>query len=244
MNYDPDFFAECPMVMDLMQTFEFLPRVVFYAKDVESRFVAGNQAMLEAKKLSSFDQLSGTTDADYHPLALAAEYVAEDQRVMNSGKAIGNQIWYVMDQHGHPGWFNSSKVPLRGIDGKVAGIAGVRFPVESPAVQQGRFRKLEPALKVLEKRHREQISMTELADRVGMSSTHFNRQFAELLGISPTRLLHAMRLDRSRQLLTTTDMTIGQIAVEVGYFDQSHFTRRFRQYCGVTPRAYRKRFRG
>ena len=163
---------------------------------------------------------------------------------MKSGKAIANQIWYVMDQHGHPGWFNSSKVPLRGLNGTVVGLAGVRFPVESPAVQRGRFKKLGPALKALEERHREQISMAELAELVGMSSTHFNRQFAQLLGISPTRLLHAMRLDRSRQLLTETDWTIGQIAVEVGYFDQSHFTRRFRQYCGVTPRSYRERFRG
>ena len=232
------------MVTDLMETYEYLPRVVFYAKDLNSKYVACNQAMLEAKNLSRFEDLNGTTDADFHPLALATEYVAEDRRVMKSGKAIANQIWYVMDQHGHPGWFNSSKVPLRGLNGTVVGLAGVRFPVESPAVQRGRFKKLGPALKALEERHREQISMAELAELVGMSSTHFNRQFAQLLGISPTRLLHAMRLDRSRQLLTETDWTIGQIAVEVGYFDQSHFTRRFRQYCGVTPRSYRERFRG
>ena len=85
--------------------------------------------------------------------------------------------------------------------------------------------------------------MKDLAKVAGLSTTHFNRQFIKLLGVSPTQLLHAIRIDRARDLLVRSDQCIVEIAVQVGYYDQSHFTRHFRKQCGLTPRSYRARFR-
>jgi AraC-like DNA-binding protein len=97
-----------------------------------------------------------------------------------------------------------------------AGTAQPYLPVRCPTEKNTQLRKLARAIRVLEERHHQQLSMEELAELVGMSSTHFNRQFSSLLGTSPTRLLHAMRIDCARHPLATTDQTIADIAVEIG----------------------------
>ncbi len=227
-----------------MQTFDHLPRVVFSAKDRDSVYVAGNRAMLESKGLQGGEEFLGKTDREFHPLVMAEQYIEEDRQVIEAGEAVTNQIWYVMSHGKRPGWFNCSKLPLHGLDGSVVGLAVIRFPVRCPTEKNAQLQKLAPAIRVLEERHHQQLSMEELAGLAGMSSTHFNRQFSSLLGTSPTRLLHAMRIDRARHLLVTTNRNIADIAMEVGYYDQSHFTRRFHRHCGMTPRAYRQRFGG
>lgn len=242
--FDPAFFSDCPMAADLMRAFDHLPRVVFSAKDRDSVYVAGNRAMLESKGLQDGGKLLGKTDREFHTQLMAEQYIEEDRQVIESGEAVTNEIWYVMSHGKRPRWFNCSKLPLHGPDGSVVGLAVIRFPVRCPTEKNAQLEKLAPAIRILEERHHQQLSMEELAGLVGMSSTHFNRQFASLLGTSPTRLLHAMRIDRARHLLATTDQTIADIATEVGYYDQSHFTRRFHRHCGRTPRAYRKQFGG
>ena len=70
----------------------------------------------------------------------------------------------------------------------------------------------------------------------------FNRRFRELLRMTPTQYLRSVRIQAAQQLLTTTSRTLVEIAVQVGYTDQSHLTKRFREATGMTPAAYRKRF--
>ena len=53
----------------------------------------------------------------------------------------------------------------------------------------------------------------------------------------------SLRIQEAQRLLSTTDSTIGEIALAIGFYDQSHFTKRFRKLTGMTPLAYRKRFR-
>jgi transcriptional regulator GlxA family with amidase domain len=52
-----------------------------------------------------------------------------------------------------------------------------------------------------------------------------------------------VRVQHARGLLTTTDKPLAEIATLTGFTDQSHFTRRFRETTGLTPDAYRRRFR-
>jgi transcriptional regulator GlxA family with amidase domain len=61
--------------------------------------------------------------------------------------------------------------------------------------------------------------------------------------MAPTRFLHALRLEKARQLLVETDRSVGEIAVGAGYHDQSHFTRHFRKLTGMAPGKYRAEFR-
>jgi AraC-like DNA-binding protein len=240
---DERFFARHPLATDLASLFDHLPNVIFYAKDRESRFVAANAAMTEAKPLKDPRSILGCTDYDFHPPALADAYVAEDRRVMEQDHGLPNQLWFVLDHRGRPGWFNSSKVPLRDRAGKVVGIAGVRYAVAAPHEAEERFRTLAPVIRHLENHYAENVSMKAMAELVGLSSTHLNRSFQDLFGVTPTRFLHSMRIEKARQLLAGTDRKVGAIAHETGFHDQSHFTRHFRRQTGMTPRSYRVRFR-
>ena len=85
--------------------------------------------------------------------------------------------------------------------------------------------------------------MTSMASMAGMSSTQFNQRFRALFRMSPTEYLLKLRIETSRRLLTRSQGSIAEIALEAGFCDQSHFTKRFRKATGMTPRQYRLRFR-
>jgi transcriptional regulator GlxA family with amidase domain len=60
--------------------------------------------------------------------------------------------------------------------------------------------------------------------------------------MTPMQYLRAVRVQATQRLLTTTSKDLVDIALAIGYTDQSHLTKRFREVTGMTPAAYRKRF--
>ena len=59
-------------------------------------------------------------------------------------------------------------------------------------------------------------------------------------GTKPDAFVLERRLARARELLTSTDLSLSEVAFAVGFADQSHFTRHFRQTVGVSPGQFRK----
>ncbi len=60
--------------------------------------------------------------------------------------------------------------------------------------------------------------------------------------MTPMQYLRSVRTQAARRLLTATSRSLAEIAADVGYTDQSHLTKRFREVTGMTPAAYRRRF--
>jgi AraC-like DNA-binding protein len=88
----------------------------------------------------------------------------------------------------------------------------------------------------------EAISVEELATATGFSRSHFTRQFKLHTGTSPLEFLQRCRIERAKELmLNEPDLCLADVAAEVGFYDQSHFTARFREQTGFTPAAYRAR---
>lgn len=85
----------------------------------------------------------------------------------------------------------------------------------------------------------EKISLETLAQQVDFSSYHFAYLFRQTTGQTPHQFVLNRRLEQSQHLLTETDLPLSQIALEVGFQTQSHFTQAFRKHFGVTPRYYR-----
>ena len=82
------------------------------------------------------------------------------------------------------------------------------------------------------------ITLADLAAVAGVSRFHFARRFKASMGISPMRYVERSRIDHARQLLGQGQLPLAEVALSVGFADQSHFTRRFRQHTGHTPAAY------
>jgi transcriptional regulator GlxA family with amidase domain len=89
----------------------------------------------------------------------------------------------------------------------------------------------------------ERISLPELAEIAGLCDSHFSRAFKQSVGVSPHRYIVQRRVERAVALIEQTDRTLGDIALDVGFFDQSHFTRLFAEVFGETPSSFRQRCR-
>lgn len=88
------------------------------------------------------------------------------------------------------------------------------------------------------------ISLSMLADRVGLSPFHFARMFKRSTGLPPHAYQRRMRCERAQHLLRTTDLPVTEIALSVGYATSQAFARMFLAETGVTPTAWRRDRRG
>ncbi|MBF2008617.1 MAG: helix-turn-helix transcriptional regulator [Chlorogloeopsis fritschii C42_A2020_084] len=86
------------------------------------------------------------------------------------------------------------------------------------------------------------LNLAELSGIVHMSPHYFASLFKQSTGLSPHQYVMKCRIDRAKQLLLKQDLTLVEICQQVGFQNQSHFTRVFRQLTKTTPKAYRKMF--
>jgi AraC-like DNA-binding protein len=89
----------------------------------------------------------------------------------------------------------------------------------------------------------EKIELAHLADIAGLSVCHFSRAFKQSMGLPPHRYLMRERVAAAARLIRGTDRPLVEISLEVGFSDQSHFTRCFSDLMGATPRDYRRKHR-
>ena len=84
-----------------------------------------------------------------------------------------------------------------------------------------------------------EISITALADSLGLSTTRFSLSFKGKMDMSPLEYLTLLRVEHAKELLASTDLTIRDISARSGYYDPGSFIRRFKQVTGETPLQYR-----
>jgi AraC-like DNA-binding protein len=84
------------------------------------------------------------------------------------------------------------------------------------------------------------IELADLAAIANLSRCHFTHAFKQAIGCTPHRYVMSRRLERARQLLLASSFPTAEIALATGFADQSHFSRYFRSFFGVSPVAYRR----
>ncbi len=105
-------------------------------------------------------------------------------------------------------------------------------PVARPAVLT--------AIKLIQDRYFEPLTLAELASEVFVSRFHFSRMFADATGVTPGRFLTAVRLFEAKRMLLTTSLNVSDIVCSVGYSSVGTFTSRFSRAVGMTPTQYRE----
>jgi len=91
----------------------------------------------------------------------------------------------------------------------------------------------------LETNYVKNCKLAKMAKMAGMSKAHFCRTFKEQVGMSPVRYHKFIRIQRAKQLLHNDSLSIAAASYRVGFHDVSNFSKNFRQFVGVSPRAYR-----
>ena len=90
----------------------------------------------------------------------------------------------------------------------------------------------------LEDHYSENICLEKLSDIAGISPFHLLRCFKEKFGLPPNEFQNAIRIQRARSFLNRGDAII-DVAMKTGFSDQSHLTRVYKKYIGLTPGQYR-----
>ena len=104
-----------------------------------------------------------------------------------------------------------------------------------------RNRHVAEAIRLMHRMTENPLSTTEIADRIGITPRQLERLFERHLRCSPKKYATAMRLDKARNLLLQTEVSVTEIAHACGFGSTSHFSRVYRSHFGVTPALQRAR---
>lgn len=117
------------------------------------------------------------------------------------------------------------------------------IPVSPPASPPGRSRRVRAddavgrAIAYIHANFAERVSLDDLAAVADLSVFRFLAVFKAAVGVPPHRYLSRVRVARAQALLAA-GMAPACVAMEVGFFDQSHLCRNFKTICGLTPGQY------
>ena len=83
------------------------------------------------------------------------------------------------------------------------------------------------------------LSVTELAQRVNQNQDYFSKQFLLHTGQRPLNYIHEKKIERAQYLIATTNKTFLEIAIDTGFSNLPHFSKIFKQIVSLTPGEYR-----
>ena len=84
----------------------------------------------------------------------------------------------------------------------------------------------------------EELSVAAIAKECAVSESGLRSIFKSQMGITPTKYRLTLKIKRAAYLLEATDMSVAEIAEQLGFFDSAYFCKVFKEYTGVTPRQY------
>jgi AraC-like DNA-binding protein len=223
-------------VTDVLAT---TPSVMFCVKSVSGVYLAVNQAFADRADVAGPGDVVGRTARDLFPVELAERYEAQDRAVIETGHMLTNELELITRPDRTVGWFLTSK--SRWIDdaGEPAGVVSVSVDLRTPVDAAAPHGRLAAAVDVARRRFAEPIEVADLADAAEMSVAQLERTARRVLGLSPKQLVMRFRLEEGLRLLTTTELSMAEVAHRCGYYDQSAFSRHFRKVVGSPPAAYR-----
>ena len=89
----------------------------------------------------------------------------------------------------------------------------------------------------------EDFSVAEIAAEMGLSPGHFTRLFKRSMGVPPYQYALSRRIEAAKQRMLEGKLSLAQIALDVGFYDQAHFSRHFKRVNGITPVEFLRQIR-
>jgi PAS domain S-box-containing protein len=240
VKFKSDFLARMHSPQQMQLLFNYLPDVYFFAKDLEGRFVMGNDHFVRQCGVRSEAEIIGRNDFDFFPIGRAESYVRDDRYVMETGQSIVDRVELAPDRNNSIDWFITTKVPLYSSTGGIIGLAGTARDITRAGMALRPYTEMRAVLEYVRDHYARTIEVQELAALVHCSVSQFERRFRKVFQISPVKHIMNVRIRAACTRLTDTNDTIAAIALECGFYDHAHFTRNFRKTMGVSPSEYRR----
>jgi PAS domain S-box-containing protein len=222
------------------QLFDHVPETVFFLKDIQGRYLAVNQTLVERCGLREKRELLGKHVKDIFPRELAERYTLQDQEVLQRGDRIIDKLELHWHERRRAGWCLTTKLPLKDERGKIIGLIGISRDLRSPGSRETIPASLAATMEYLETHYADSISPSSLARHASLSTVRFARLTKRIFRLTPHQLIVQTRLNAAARLLAESDSSVAQIAVDCGFYDHSAFTRAFRSATDLTPSQFRE----
>lgn len=199
-----------------------------WSKPLSILFVMPSETIFErvARELpASYQQLARTSfvhDPQIQQIGLAL--LAECQAGFSSGRLYGESLAMAL---------SARLINSYSVEPQVA-------PAEKHGLPAWRLRKV---MEFIEANVHIDLGLSELAEVAGFSEYHFSRLFKLSTGEPPHRYVTGRRVERAKELLAKSPMSIIEISLLLGFADQAHLTTVFKRHTGITPRKYREQVR-
>ena len=92
----------------------------------------------------------------------------------------------------------------------------------------------------MHKHFNSEINMRKVSQNFELSQRSLNRRFKQATSLSPLQYLQEIRLEKAKELLKTSNLTIAEVAYNVGYPDSAYFSALFRRMVTLSPGEYRR----
>ena len=185
-------------------------------------------------------ELLGKTPSDILGTTLGLGFEQQDRAVLSDGQPLTDRL----EVHAYPsrstGWCLTNKLPLYAADNSIVGLVGVSRDLQLPDISSTDFDHISAAVRYAESHLADSPGNATLAGIAEMSPYQLDRRMKRVFGLSTGQWLLKTRISTAQRLLTESDQSIATIAMDVGYGDQSAFTKQFRRSTGVSPSVFRK----
>ena len=205
-------------------------------------FWLGHAGLLSGRPATTHWALEEEFERSFSNIALAVDRILiDDNDIITAG---GVMAWLDLGLH----------LVGRYLGAEVVSKTARHLLVDTQGREQKNYRTFRPALghgdgairklqHFMEQNSDGELTVAALALRCNMSERNLARRFSHATGLSPNAYVQQLRMERARGLLERSRLSVAQTANAVGYSDISAFTKTFRTVTGLTPAAYRQRFR-
>lgn len=215
-----------------------LSDVYFFAKNQKGETLFCSSNLPFNHGMTEISEMIGKTDHDLTPGPLAEKYLRDDAEIYRTGAPLPPQIEICLDHVGLPNWYRTCKYPIKNRDGKVIGVMGTFQPAAPDATGDPIRFRLEPAVRKLEADLQEFPGISRLAAACHLSVRQFQRVYKQTYNTPAKDYWMKLRIRSACERIRKGTAPLAAISADLGFYDQSSFTRHFKKHTGKTPRAY------
>lgn len=122
----------------------------------------------------------------------------------------------------------------------VSGLLDIPLNQEQPLVSQLSEAQMDRLAAHIDGQHGHRLTIAQMAAYIGLPQNGFAEIFKQTTGKTPLQWQLARRIDLAKNLLLENNFAVAEIAAQLGFTDQAHLTKAFRQAVGDTPAAWRR----
>jgi AraC-like DNA-binding protein len=235
--------AEIGPASHFHRLFDHIPGLHFFAKNREGHLMFASRGLRERYSMRDESEILGMTDFDLNPDLMARAYVDDDGRLLSGEAEVIERLELWWDSQGMPDWFMVTKLPIRNRSGEVSGVMGLLRRPDQSDRELPVFQTVARAVEIIRRDFAKPVVIEEISRTCGQSLRQLQRRFRTAFGNTPQEFLIKTRVLAAQRMLEESSRNAAEIARLCGFVDASSFTQHFRKRIGLTPTAYRRRFR-